>query len=95
MSKIEELLLAAEQWGRINASTAAQVKRVDELVLRAYQELAAMRSEIARLREALRDRDRLFCEALIPEDTRVIEAVTSRFNAMRPDAALTARKDGA
>ena len=60
-----------------------------------HADVTALEAEVARMREALRDRDAMFCKALIPEDTRVIEAVTARFNAMRTDTALApAQKDG-
>lgn len=48
---------------------------------------AALREQVHVLREALTKRDRLWCEALVGEDPRVIERVTGRVNLARTIAA--------
>ena len=47
-------------------------------------EVARLKVEVERMRVALRYRDALWCKALLGAGPDVIEAVTSRFMALRP-----------
>jgi hypothetical protein len=59
------------------------------MVLRLLESEAHFRAALA---QAERERDRLWREALIPEGVEVLNRVTARFNALRPDTVLTDAK---
>jgi hypothetical protein len=66
-----------------HVETLRQLDEADAANALGRHGLAAMSQRVADLEMMLRNRDAMWCDALLPEETRTIERVTKRYNEAR------------